>query len=270
MRQMSFGQWIVTSLLIGFAFCCVETVSAEPPTPGTQVPQHFQSAESPDQRLDYLLYLPEGYGRSSEKWPLVIFLHGSGERGHDLVLAKKHGPPKLAEKEKFPFILVSPQCPKESRWREEPTLSALAGMLRELKQHYSIDAERIYLTGLSMGGQGTWYWASRDPNRFAAILPICGKCEPEWGAKVAHLPTWVFHGAKDPSVPLAQSEAIVAAMRDAGGDPKLTVYPEAQHDSWSETYNNPEIYDWLLSKTRKDHLDIESAKTIEPLQAPKP
>lgn len=243
---------------------------AEPPRPGTQVPQHFQSDVSPEQQLDYLLYLPEGYGQSSQKRPLMVFLHGAGERGDNLALVKKHGPPKLAEKEHFPFILVSPQCPKDVRWREEPVISALQGMLRELKRRYSIDEERIYLTGLSMGGQGTWSWAARDPHRFAAILPICGKCEPEWGAKVAHLPAWVFHGAKDPDVPLAQSEAIVAEMKQAGGEPKLTVYPDAEHNAWTETYNNPDVYEWLLSKTRTDHLDIESARVIPPLQAPRP
>lgn len=247
-----------------------DTVSAAPPLPGTQVAQHFQSADHPEQQLDYLLYLPEGYGQSSDKWPLVIFLHGSGERGDHLSLVEKHGPPKLVEQDRFPFILVSPQCPKDIRWREEPVISALQGLLRELKQRYSIDEERISLTGLSMGGQGTWYWAARDPSRFAAIVPICGKCEPEWGAKVAHLPTWVFHGAKDPGVPLAQSEAIVAEMKKAGGEPKLTVYPNAGHDVWTETYNNPDVYDWLLSKTRADHLDIESANSIEPLRAPRP
>lgn len=259
--------------LIPALFCLILSVfpalaSAEPPLPGTQVPQHYQSAEHPEQQLDYLLYLPDGYGQSARKWPLVIFLHGSGERGDNLMLVEKHGPPRLAEKVRFPFILVSPQCPRDRRWKEEPTISALQGLLRELKRTCSIDEERIYLTGLSMGGQGTWYWALRDPNRFAAILPICGKCEPEWGVKVAHLPTWVFHGAKDPGVALSYSEEIVAEMKQAGGDPKLTVYPDAEHDAWTETYNNPEVYNWLLSKTRKDH--IESAKSIEPLKAPKP
>jgi len=241
----------------------------QPPRPGSQVPQTYQSPDNSSERLEYLLYLPEKYGRGKDAWPLVIFLHGSGERGHDLLKVKKHGPPKLAEAEGFPFILVSPQCPSDVRWREEPVFPALQGMLRELKRRYSVDIDRIYLTGLSMGGQGTWYWASKDPIRFAAILPICGKAEPEWGKKVAHLPTWVFHGAKDSAVPLSESEAIVEEMKAAGGQPRFTIYPEADHDSWTETYNNLAVYDWLLNQTRDDHLDLET-RAPEPLAAPKP
>lgn len=251
-------------------FIISDVLSADqPPRPGSQVPQTYQSPDNPAEKLEYLLYLPEGYGRGKEPWPLVIFLHGSGERGHDLSKVEIHGPPKLAESEGFPFILVSPQCPSDVRWSEEPAFPALQGMLRQLKQRYSIDIDRIYLTGLSMGGQGTWYWASQDPIRFAAILPICGKAEPEWGRKVAHLPTWVFHGAKDPTVPLEESEAIVEAMKSVGGQPKFTIYPEAEHDSWTETYNNLAVYDWLLNQTRDDHLDLTS-KAPEPLSAPKP
>jgi len=251
-------------------FTLSDVLSADqPPSPGAQVPQSYQSPDNPAEKLDYLLYLPEGYGRSKEPWPLVIFLHGSGERGDNLQKVKKHGPPKLAEAEGFPFILVSPQCPSDVRWREAPAFPALQGMLREVKQRYSVDIDRIYLTGLSMGGQGTWYWASQDPIRFAAILPICGRAESEWGQKVAHLPTWVFHGAKDPTVPLSESEAIVEAMKAAGGQPKFTIYPEADHDSWTETYSNLAVYDWLLNHTRDDHLDTAS-KSPEPLTAPKP
>jgi predicted peptidase len=264
----SLPRWLFVCLLILFV---VQTLSAQrPPRPGTQVPQSYQSANDAAQKLDYLLYLPDGYSNSKTQWPLVIFLHGSGERGHDLAQVKKHGPPKVVETEGFPFILVSPQCPSDVRWREKPVFPALQGLLREIKQRYSVDADRIYLTGLSMGAQGTWFWASEDPIRFAAILPVCGKCEPEWGKKVAHLPTWVFHGAKDNVVPLSQSEAIIAEMEAAGGKPKLTVYPDAQHDSWTETYQNLVMYDWLLNHTRDDHLDLKSATQAEPLSAPKP
>jgi len=154
-----------TRLLIVFLFVLIASpvLSAQqPPRPGTQVPQSYQSASSNAERLDYLLYLPVDYGQDKSQWPLVIFLHGSGERGHDLAKVKTHGPPKIVETEGFPFILVSPQCPPDVRWREEPVFPALQGLLREIKHRYSVDPDRIYLTGLSMGGQGTWFWASQQ------------------------------------------------------------------------------------------------------------
>lgn len=241
----------------------VQELNAQTPFPGTQVAQTYRDPERPEGQLSYLLYLPPSYGTVDKKWPVLVFLHGSGERGTNLELVQKHGPPKLTGREALPFIVVSPQCPRETRWSDPAVFRLLQGMLDDVLRKFSADAERVYLTGLSMGGQGTWYWAAQEPYRFAAIIPICGRAEPSWGERLAHLPTWVFHGAKDPAVNISESEKIVAAIRAAGGDPRFTVYPEAKHDSWTETYANPEIYAWLQSFTKQK----EPAK---PLVAPKP
>ena len=198
--------------------------------------------------LDYLLFLPEGYDEK-DSWPLMLFLHGAGERGDDPELVKTHGPPKIVETNKdFPFILVSPQC-KAKRWWESLELTALAD---EIVAKYKVDEDRIYVTGLSMGGFGTWSLAAYTPNRFAAIAPICGGGEPYWTKRFSHVPAWVFHGAKDRLVPPQRSQAMVDALKKHGGNPKLTVYPEAEHDAWTETYDNPELYDWLLQQKRSD------------------
>jgi predicted peptidase len=197
--------------------------------------------------MGYLLYLPKDYD-TKESWPLVLFLHGAGERGNDLELVKKHGPPKLiSEGKDFPFIVVSPQCPKD-RWWEPIELLAL---LDEIGKTHNVDEDRIYLTGLSMGGFGTWRLAAFAPDRFAAVAPISGGGETYWAKQIAPLPVWAFHGAKDKGVPLERSEAMIEALKKQGGNPKLTVYPDAEHDSWTETYNNPQFYEWLLEQKRK-------------------
>lgn len=176
----------------------------------------------------------------------MLFLHGAGESGNDLAKVKSHGPPKLVEtKGPFPFILVSPQSPGRG-WNPE-VLNALVDSV--IKQ-YRVDKRRVYVTGLSMGGYGTWALAAAYPEKFAALAPICGGGNPADADKLAKLPIWVFHGAKDTTVPFKRSEEMVEALKAAGGHPKFTVYPEAGHDSWTETYANPEFYEWLLAQKR--------------------
>ncbi len=213
--------------------------------PGQQVAQQLRTQV--DVQMGYLLYLPKDYA-SQDAWPLLLFLHGAGERGDDLELVKKHGPPKrIAAGEDFPFIVVSPQCPR-GRWWEPQELLAL---LDELGRKYKVDADRVYVTGLSMGGFGTWRLASVAPERFAAIAPICGGGEKSWARQIAQLPVWAFHGAKDTVVPLQRSQEMVDEIQRLGGNVRLTVYPEAGHDSWTETYNNPDFYQWLLEQRRR-------------------
>jgi predicted peptidase len=199
-------------------------------------------------RINYLEALPAGYdGDAQKRWPLVIFLHGSGERGDDLKKVAKHGPTKLVEQgREFPFILLSPQCPAGQWW----DTAALDAWLDAVSKKYRVDSRRIYLTGLSMGGYATWDWAQRKPERFAAILPICGGGDPTQAAKLKSLPVWAFHGAKDPTVAVTKTEAMIAAIREAGGEPKVTIYPEALHDSWTETYANDDVYTWMLEQKR--------------------
>jgi predicted peptidase len=219
---------------------------------GEQSEQMLEKQITKKVSLRYLLYLPKGYGEKKEqKWPLMLFLHGAGERGNDLNLVKKHGPPKLVDQGKeFPFIIVSPQCPSESWWTEQ--LDALTALLDDVQAKYAVDPDRVYLTGLSMGGFGTWALACRYPERFAAIAPICGGGEWFLAPRLKNVPVWAFHGAKDPVVPLRESTEMVESLKKAGGDVQLTVYPEAQHDSWTETYNNPKLYDWFLSHRRNE------------------
>jgi predicted peptidase len=217
-------------------------------SPGTSAQQeiHFEARSPVAAKIDFLLFLPRAYKESNQRWPLILFLHGSGESGTNVAKVKAHGPPKIVEsKPGFPFILVSPQCP--GRGWDVKTLNAL---LDDVIGRYRVDTKRIYLTGLSMGGFGTWSLAAAHPERFAAIVPICGGGKPADAPKLAGLPIWVFHGAKDPTVPVARSREMVAAIKTAGGNVKYTEYPEAKHDCWTETYNNPELYEWLLAQKR--------------------
>jgi predicted peptidase len=197
-------------------------------------------------RLDYLIALPKDYDKQ-EKWPLMLFLHGAGERGDKLDLVKVHGPPKLiAAGKDFPFIVVSPQCPQDGMW--EPI--ELVALLDEISSKYKVDQDRIVVTGLSMGGFGTWRLATYAPDRIAAIAPICGGGEKFWAKKIAKIPAWTFHGTKDGAVPVERSQEMVDALKKEGAEPRFTIYEGVGHDSWTETYNNPELYEWLLKQRR--------------------
>ena len=226
--------------------------------PPSQLAQHFRFKKTQSAELDYLLFLPKEYDAKAEKrWPMILFLHGAGERGTNVWQAAVHGPPKnVATHPDFPFILVSPQCPEHQVWSKD----VLLGLLDGITATYAVDTNRIYLTGLSMGGYGTWDLGLAHPDRFAAIVPICGGgqtlsvllASPDKVPALKTLGVWAFHGAKDPVVSLSESERMVEALKKAGvEDVKLTVYPEAGHDSWTETYNNPELYDWLLKHERR-------------------
>lgn len=207
-------------------------------------------------KVNYLLYRPKGYDQDKDKkWPTIVFLHGSGERGSDLEKVKIHGPPKLIAKgQDFGFIVVSPQCQEHYRW--SPQL--LSGMLDEVESQNRVDRDRVYLTGLSMGAFGTWDWAMAEPRRFAALVPICGEGEPRAARMLKHLPIWIFHGAKDQGVPVAGSQLIYDALKKEGGNPKLTIYPDLEHDSWTVTYDNPELYQWMLEQKRSPPADVQS------------
>ena len=198
----------------------------------------------------YLIYLPKDYeAQSKKRWPLMLFLHGAGERGTNIAKVAVHGPPKLVKQGRdFPFIIVSPQCPNGERWDND----VLLALLDEVGEKYRVDESRVYLTGLSMGGYGAWSLGLTHPERFAAIAPICGGGNPRTAEKLKGLPIWVFHGAKDPTVPIKSSQDMVDALKAADApEVKFTIYPEAGHDSWTETYNNPELYTWFLAHKRQ-------------------
>ncbi|MFH1716809.1 MAG: prolyl oligopeptidase family serine peptidase [Planctomycetota bacterium] len=219
--------------------------------PGGQESQAFEKKITKTLSSQYLLFLPEGYGREQKKWPLMLFLHGAGERGSNLELVKKHGPPKIVENRKdFPFIVVSPQCPTDDWWTKKTEV--LISLLDDIVARYDVDTDRIYLTGLSMGGYGTWALASDYPDRFAAIVPICGGGNRIMARTLKDMPLWAFHGGKDSVVPVAESQVLIKEINSRGGSAKLTIYPDANHDSWTETYNNQKVYDWLLEHRRSD------------------
>ena len=245
--------YTVSLMLVAFAFAGCRgleerKMTNQQLTPG-QHDQLFDKTLSQTLTMKYLLYLPVDYDKGDAEWPLILFLHGAGERGDNLKLVEKHGPPKIVKQKDMPFIIVSPQCPKDSWWPKENEV--LVNLLDDIVSRYNVDESRIYLTGLSMGGYGSWSLGCDHPKRFAAIAPICGGGEPFFGRKLKNTPVWAFHGAKDTVVSLKKSEDMVKAVKGAGGDAKLTVYPQAGHDSWTETYNNPELYEWFLKHSKQ-------------------
>ena len=190
--------------------------------------------------LKYLLYTPD---EKKESYPVIFYLHGAGERGDNVEKVKKHGPPKLvAEGRRFPFIIVSPQCPSGQYWRSLHLIS----FIEEIVNEYPVDRNRIYLTGNSMGGYGTWHLAIDYPDLFAAIAPICGGGDPSQAFKIKDLPVWAFHGENDQIVPFYESEMMVKSLKEIGAKVKFTAYPDTAHDSWTPAYNNNELYEWFL------------------------
>ena len=222
-----------------------------------QTAQRFDLTISRRIAVQYLLFLPANYGdrQGPRRWPLLLFLHGAGERGKDLTKVTVHGPPKIVQSQPaFPCIVVSPQCPNRQLWSNE----VLLPLLDEIVARYRVDEARVYATGLSMGGYGTWNLALADPKRFAAIAPICGGGDiipilladaPRLRA-LKTLAIWAFHGEKDPVVPLRESERMVGVFKSIGNHARLTVYPGCGHDSWTQTYDDPALYRWLLAQRR--------------------
>lgn len=198
----------------------------------------------------YLVYTPEGYNKAEEKLPLIIFLHGSGERGEDTEKLKCHGIPKIFDGPvTYRCVAVSPQCPENSFWIAR--LESLKVFVDEIIKEYCIDEKRVYLTGLSMGGYGAWHLAMAYPEMFAALVPVCGGGMP-WNAEVIKgIPVWAFHGVKDDVVLADESIRMVNAVNNTGGNARITLYSDADHDSWTRTYNNPELYEWMFANIKK-------------------
>ncbi|MBS7566013.1 prolyl oligopeptidase family serine peptidase [Mucilaginibacter sp. Bleaf8] len=227
--------------------------------------------------LPYRVLLPENFD-AAKKYSLMLVLHGSGERGNDNEAQLTHGGKLFLDtafRQKFAAIVVFPQCPKDSYWSNveiqpatathpsrtfnfrkggKPTkaMHALQGLLSNLLHQSYINKDQVYVGGLSMGGMGTFELLRRKPKVFAAAFAICGGGSSETVKKFAkRVPVWVFHGAKDDVVPIANSETMVQAIKDAGGNPKYTVYPNANHNSWDNAFAEPELFGWLFSHTKK-------------------
>ena len=222
---------------------------------------HTSSATIAGTQLQYQLSLPHSDDVPVGGWPLLLFLHGAGERGTQIDLVGFHGPLKHASE--FPelrgAVIVAPQCPEDAWWRAD----ALKTLVDEVRAAHSIDGDRLYLTGLSMGGYATWGLVSRFPNAFAAAVPICGGGDTQrlWGGppsgfeidgllRASHVPIRAFHGQDDRVVPMAESQLLIDALQAAGSDATLTIYPGVGHDSWTETYANGELYTWMFAQER--------------------
>ena len=197
----------------------------------------------------YVVFIPHSYTGDKE-YPLILFLHGAGERGKDGEKQVKQGignAIKFKGKEKtFPFIVILPQAVKGWQAEGDDAKRALA-ILDEVQKTYKVDNKRVYLTGLSMGGFGTWSLAAALPDRWAAIVPICGGGNPKMAEKIKHIPCWCFHGDKDGAVPVQRSRDMIKALKDAGGEPRYSEFPYVGHNSWDPAYATEEVYSWLLS-----------------------
>ena len=210
--------------------------------------KHFEQAGLP-YALDYLTYLPASYEKDlGKKWTLVIFLHGSGERGNQLNLVRKNGLPfELDRRSDTPYIMVAPQCPAKDRWN----VQVLDALLTDLLKSYRIDEQRVVITGLSLGGFGSWAWSCEHPERFAGVIPVCGGIEPAKTITLNGMPIWAFHGDADKSVPFERGQVAVEAAKKNGANVKFTVYPGVVHTSWEKAYAEPELEAWILARVRK-------------------
>jgi len=221
-----------------------------------------------DQPVKFLLLRPAKI-EPDKKYPVILFLHGAGERGSDNRAQLTHFPEKMSEpghRERYPAFVIAPQCPSGKRWVEvnwnakqstpqtpeptEPMQGAIAALQHVLKTEPA-DASRVYLTGLSMGGYGAWDLAVRHPEWFAAVVPICGGGDERQAAKLKDMPVWVFHGDKDNAVPVARSRTMVEAIRAAGGEPKYSELPGVGHNSWQPAYDEKSgLLTWMFQQSR--------------------
>ncbi|MUV02270.1 prolyl oligopeptidase family serine peptidase [Flavobacterium rakeshii] len=200
-----------------------------------------------EKQLDYLLYKPQDTNGAK---PLIVFLHGSGERGNDLEKVKVHGPFKYLKTHELDAYVLAPQCPEGEYWNSE----ALYSLIKSIQKANDIDSSRIYLTGLSMGGWGAWNLAFAHPDMFAALVPVAGfvdRVPMIENCKVKDIPIRIFHGLLDDVVDVSYSEIIYKKLKPCCKDIKLTIFDDANHDSWTRVYDNPEIYEWMLKQKKQ-------------------
>lgn len=217
-------------------------------------------------KLGYRLLIPKKYD-AAQKYPVVLFLHGAGERGTDNAAQLKHGAPlflKPEVREKYPCFVIAPQCPPEEKWSavkdwkdgeafaSKPTapMQLALGAVEAVAKEFSLDPDRLYITGLSMGGYGTWDAISRTPQKWAAAVPICGGGDASRMASAKNVPIWAFHGINDQAVPVERTRELIAALKAAGGAPLYSEYPYVAHDSWTLAYGEPELLPWLFAQRR--------------------
>jgi predicted peptidase len=202
-------------------------------------------------RIGYLLHIPAAEADDTRrKHPVILFLHGMGERGDDPNLLKNYGLPKVIDDQPdFPFIVIAPQCPADHTWIYDAEL--LMALLDHIIMHQFADERRVYLTGASMGGYGAWELGSQYPHRFAAVVPVCGVAlsDPSAVCALKDMPVWALHGTDDPLVPMAQTQTMINALRDCGGDPLVTYVEGAGHEVGTTAYQDAKLFDWLRKQT---------------------
>ncbi len=211
------------------------------------------AAKTKNLNEQFWLYLPKSYERASktEPMPLIIYLHGSSRRGRDVEQVKANGlAPLMDKRDDFEFVVVSPQALSKHSWQRCWQPDDLIILLDHLLATYHIDPKRVYLTGLSMGGYGTWAAIEKHADRFAAAAPICGGGDPASAKSIGKLPVWAFHGEDDRVVSVERSREMVTAIETAKGNARLTVYPGVGHDSYTRTYADPKLYQWFLKHKR--------------------
>ncbi|AWM14555.1 phospholipase [Flavobacterium sediminis] len=211
-----------------------------------EVTGNFETTVSTSYSYQYTLHKPKG----KDKKPLIIFLHGSGEKGHDIELVKVHGPFKYLKTHELDAYVLAPQCPKEAYWEPESLYRLIQNIIKENK---NIDESRIYLTGLSMGAWGAWNLAFAHPESFAALVPIAGfvdRVPMIENCKISKIPTRIFHGLVDDVVDVRYSIEIYKKLKNCNEDIELTIFDDANHDSWTRVYDDPEIYNWMLAQQK--------------------
>jgi len=245
------------SVLILAAAVAASVSAADKGLPDGTSAHRLSVADSVTDHVNYLLYVPPGYSQdAASDWPLILFLHGSEQRGDDPSLLKDLALLGFAAMSgDFPFVAVLPQCPPNLHWSPRIVKSVLDSVESMLR----IDRDRVYLTGFSMGGYGTWQMAAAFPHTFAAIAPICGMSDLPEVPRLAGIPIWAFHGAQDENVPVTESRKMIATLRKSGSDARLTVYPDLAHDCWTMTYRDSRLYLWFLDHSLSGSTRVASS-----------
>ena len=263
-----FACCFLVALTVSFAPRLLAQTQPVPATAGEQTEQSFTTKDGTE--VYYLLYRPKNFSAAEGgKFPLIFFLHGRGESNGPLSLVAKWGPPMMAARgDDLPVVIVSPQCPTDDSWTSEKQQIRLTELLDHVIKSNRIDEQKIFLTGLSMGGYGSWALAASHPKIFAAVVPICGGGDPADAAKLKDVPVWVFHGDQDAAIKIEESVKMVDAIKAAGGTSvRFTSLEHVGHNCWSAAYETPDLYEWMLSQTASPDSPAELASSDQPTPA---
>lgn len=236
--------WRIMAIVMAVAVAVPALSAADRRLPAGRSAYRLPVRDPSTNHVNYVLYVPSGGTAPASGWPLILFLHGSEQRGDDPSLLQDLAIFSFADEQRqFPFVALVPQCPPGQHW--SPLV--LKQLLDAVEASVPVDRTRVYLTGFSLGGYGTWQTAAALPGTFAAIAPLCGMSDLPDVPSLVGIPTWVFHGAQDRNIPVTESLRMVSALREAGGEPRMTVYPDFPHDIWTITYRDSRLYLWFLS-----------------------